>query len=1521
MSDTAKLSLEINTGGAAEELALLATSYKNLKDEFAKGFTAVGGLSALAAELNKVNEKSKLLEQQVSKSQTALLSMERQMAAAATAAAAELDKLNKKITESSVASKSAAASADYLMGVQLRSAEMTGNAIVKSTNDIARAKNLANSLELKVIKAEEAGKIAEAEKATKELARAKNLANSLELKVIKAEEAGKIAEAEKATKELARAKNLANSLELKVIKAEEAGKIVEAEKATKELARAKNLANSLELRVIKAEEAGKIAEAEKATKELARAKNLANNLELKVIKAEEAGKIAEAEKATKELARAKNLANNLELKVISAEQAAAIKAAKRDVEELAAWLAMTEKQRAGATLKAASTLYGGGNQSALKGGAGSSQALAAAQHLGSTQAAQDAFDKLGTSTKAAGDHQIHWNKAANEGHALARGLSGSLGTLWMTYGSLIPMMAGAALGAGFVQAAKRGSEFAYQLTFVKALSGETAQAVDRLTESALTLGSSSLQGPGEIASGFRILAQAGLNASDAIKTMPHALHLATVGEMNMEQAATTLVGVMNAFNLTVDQSQHVGDIFAKAAALSQTSVQGMTEAMKYASVVGEQYGANIEDTATAITLLAKVNITGTSAGTAFRNMLKELYSPTNQASQAIKKLGLETQGADGNLRPFVDIIYDLKGKINDFSKADQVKILQKIFGERGAKEAIAMLALTRDEWDKLRSSIADSEGFMDGVAKELEDTAKGKWAQALNTMEAQLIRAFKEMEPELKNVADQFKTLFGSPEFLEGVKAVVSSMTTITKALVEFAPTILSVVEAFAIYKIGMIGAQAATAAWLAVVGGARTAMVAFGLATAATSATTAAAGVGMMALGGPIGIVAGLLSAGVVAWALYGDSGTKHLDRIREQAERVKGSIQGINDLISNIHIGKLDRDTAARNIMDGYKGLSTEEDKFKKDLEGQFGGKIELDMGLNIKGEGPSKMNLKAFPELDATRKRLLEMRGKLDEASRVNADRNVGENGEVDLTSAGKVAEEQKKRKKWADEARSGGGGGASARARAPKDYDFKSEEAAINRVKEQQKAEMDILDSARSNNLISEEKYRLEAEGIYKKYGTAMDYLYSAGATRLQGIVDKAQGDELKQARMHQDQLKTSQEKYQSEETLRLQKSKDRELGIIKKAHEDTLAFIDQAQADVKLIKEKDNDARVTQTMTPEQRATHTAEKNVDKVFDKKQVTLESDLKRTRDIYGEESALVKSLAADLEMLKEKRAEARAEAGANAGAEVEYARSLESGWKNAFRDYADSATDYSKLASDAFNKSAKTMEDVIVGFATTGKFEWKALGNSILTEMIRIGAQQAVLKAMGTVTGLMGNGVGSNGGSSMWGTLGGAIANYFVPGSGGLISGAASAAAGGGAKLDSSAYSKNFDFAENAKGGAYGVTGLHAFAKGASFTNQVVNQPTFFKFANGGQMANGVMGEAGEEAIMPLTRDSKGRLGVNANGNGNQTSTKSNVTNNNVNVNVNSSTGDTAEIRRSAAAGARVALQYMSGAQRYG
>lgn len=80
------------------------------------------------------------------------------------------------------------------------------------------------------------------------------------------------------------------------------------------------------------------------------------------------------------------------------------------------------------------------------------------------------------------------------------------------------------------------------------------------------------------------------------------------------------------------------------------------------------------------------------------------------------------------------------------------------------------------------------------------------------------------------------------------------------------------------------------------------------------------------------------------------------------------------------------------------------------------------------------------------------------------------------------------------------------------------------------------------------------------------------------------------------------------------------------------------------------------------------------------------------------------------------------------------------------------------------------------------------------------------------------------------------------------------------------------ENMNLMAYAKGGVFREKEEFAtFAKGGAFSNSIVDSPTLFKFADGGAMQTGVMGEAGPEAVMPLSRDQNGRLGVQSEGGG--------------------------------------------------
>ncbi|MCW2099735.1 UNVERIFIED_ORG: lambda family phage tail tape measure protein [Pseudomonas psychrophila] len=183
-------------------------------------------------------------------------------------------------------------------------------------------------------------------------------------------------------------------------------------------------------------------------------------------------------------------------------------------------------------------------------------------------------------------------------------------------------------------------------------------------------------------------------------------------------------------------------------------------------------------------------------------------------------------------------------------------------------------------------------------------------------------------------------------------------------------------------------------------------------------------------------------------------------------------------------------------------------------------------------------------------------------------------------------------------------------------------------------------------------------------------------------------------------------------------------------------------------------------------------------------------------------------------------------------------------QSDWRNgatsAFQNYLESARDVAGQTKSLFGNAFNSMEDSVVNFAITGKASFADFTKSILADMARIATRQA---ASGLLSSIAGSALGAyfGGGSpSSAGSTPGGYSPEVIDGWSGI---------------------------KQANGGAWD-SGVQLFADGAAFTNSIVSKPTAFGMANG---KTGIMGEAGEEAIMPLTRTSNGKLGVMAVGGG--------------------------------------------------
>ncbi|EAO9635470.1 TPA: phage tail tape measure protein [Salmonella enterica] len=161
---------------------------------------------------------------------------------------------------------------------------------------------------------------------------------------------------------------------------------------------------------------------------------------------------------------------------------------------------------------------------------------------------------------------------------------------------------------------------------------------------------------------------------------------------------------------------------------------------------------------------------------------------------------------------------------------------------------------------------------------------------------------------------------------------------------------------------------------------------------------------------------------------------------------------------------------------------------------------------------------------------------------------------------------------------------------------------------------------------------------------------------------------------------------------------------------------------------------------------------------------------------------------------------------------------------GWN----EYLDAATNTYDAVKNVASSTLTGLSDMLTELMTTGTASVKEFGKSMLKMILEVTNRLMVAYAVQAAMGWISGGSGASAGAGQ---------SFAVP-----------------------------SFTPNAKGGVYDSPGL------SKYVNGVYDSPQYFTFQGASKFAKGgVFAEAGAEAIMPLTRDSAGRLGVRAQGGG--------------------------------------------------
>lgn len=379
---------------------------------------------------------------------------------------------------------------------------------------------------------------------------------------------------------------------------------------------------------------------------------------------------------------------------------------------------------------------------------------------------------------------------------------------------------------------------------------------------------------------YNVFSSLEVTQAEALKLVETFAQGATGAGTDAETFGTAVIGVMNAYGMKVEEAGHISDVFFN------TVKRGVITGSELASNLGvvtqsaKNAGVNLDELGG---LIAGVTKEGGQAAQNVNNLSNFLMKlPTKEAQKAMKGLGIATREANGEFKPVLEVLDQLRTKLGKMNEGDRAQALQKIFPDAQARTGATVLM---SQLDFIKQSV-DENVKSTGAAREayekMSTTFNTQWTLMGNTVKAILLEIGAAILPAITPVVIWLREHLGP------------AITFVKETFAKLSPGVKTAILVFA-------GLVAAAGPVLVIVGGIITAVS--GLVIGIAGAAAAVGGfvilakvlaVALIALPVILGQI--IVVVGAVGLAIYGlyEAWSNNLGGIRDFTFEIWNAVQG---------------------------------------------------------------------------------------------------------------------------------------------------------------------------------------------------------------------------------------------------------------------------------------------------------------------------------------------------------------------------------------------------------------------------------------------------------------------------------------------------------------------------------------------------------------------------------------------------------------------------------------------------
>lgn len=332
----------------------------------------------------------------------------------------------------------------------------------------------------------------------------------------------------------------------------------------------------------------------------------------------------------------------------------------------------------------------------------------------------------------------------------------SVGSKMTSVGKDLSMKVTAPLvGIGTI-AAKNFAEVDKTMQLTNATMGNTEEQAKALSKAMKDAASNSTFGMNDAATATLNFARAGLDAAQAAEALAPAMNLAAGEGGDLATVSAGLVGTINGFGASFEETGHYADVFAAACNNSALDVNSLANSMGVAAPVFKTAGSSIEDAAVALGVMANNNIEADKAANALKTGLMRLADEQGAVQKSMESYGIAVSdiwGDNGQLKSITEVQKNLHDSFADLNEQQQLAAASAIFGKNQGAAWLALINSAPSDVDKLAKSIENCDGVTQDMADAMMSGFGGSMEKLKSSIDVASASLGEALAPSIEKIA------------------------------------------------------------------------------------------------------------------------------------------------------------------------------------------------------------------------------------------------------------------------------------------------------------------------------------------------------------------------------------------------------------------------------------------------------------------------------------------------------------------------------------------------------------------------------------------------------------------------------------------------------------------------------------------------------------------------------------------------------------------------------------------------